>query len=154
MTTALDDLRPARFKGAGFHVRSDRLDAGRRLVVHHFTGGEAPLVEDFGADDRMFTVDAYAAGDASGPQARALSELFSAGGAGPLALPLGDFALARVMRFRRDRSLDRIGLVGFQVQFLVVTPAAGAALSPQALVATARGSAGRFAAAFASGFPA
>jgi prophage DNA circulation protein len=50
-----DDLLPASFRGAEFHVETGGLESGRRIVVHEFPKKELPWSEDMGR--RAVTVE-------------------------------------------------------------------------------------------------
>ena len=43
-----DELLPASFRGAEFHVESGGLESGRRIVTHEFPKKELPWAEDMG----------------------------------------------------------------------------------------------------------
>ena len=110
-------LRPASFRGVPFYVRSDGEAGGRRLVQHDFAGGEAQLIEDFGAAERSFDVDAYVIGDASDYSALALLSALDQHGPGPLTLPLAGPAMVHPDSWWREWRLDKLGYIGFTLRF-------------------------------------
>jgi len=50
-----DELLPASFRGAEFHVESESIESGRRIVTHEFPKKELPYAEDMGR--RAVTVE-------------------------------------------------------------------------------------------------
>lgn len=111
-------LRPASFRGVPFYVRSDGLAGGRRLVQHDFTGGEAQLIEDFGAAERSFDVDAYVIGDASDFAAQVLLAALDRRGPAPLTLPLAGPSMVHAVEWWREWRLDKLGYIGFTLRFV------------------------------------
>jgi prophage DNA circulation protein len=111
-------LRPAAFRGVPFYVRSDGEAGGRRLVQHDVTGGEAQLVEDFGAAERSFDVDAYVIGDASDFAAQALLAALDQRGPAQLTLPLTGPVVAHADDWWREWRLDKLGYIGFTLRFV------------------------------------
>ncbi len=54
-----NDLMPASFRGATFHVEGNMMENGRRIVVHEFPKKEEPYSEDMGRQAIQFTVRGY-----------------------------------------------------------------------------------------------
>lgn len=54
-----DELMPAHFNGALFHVESGSIESGRRIVVHEFPKKDLPYSEDMGRKARNFSVRGY-----------------------------------------------------------------------------------------------
>lgn len=54
-----DQLLPARFRNANFHVESGSKENGRRIVTHQFPKKEDPYSEDMGRQAKQFSVRAY-----------------------------------------------------------------------------------------------
>src|SRR5262245_63838069 len=54
-----DELLPARFRNALFHVEVGSRENGRRIVVHEFPKRDEPYAEDMGRRAIEFTVRAY-----------------------------------------------------------------------------------------------
>jgi prophage DNA circulation protein len=54
-----DDLQPASFRGALFHVEAGAKESGRRIVVHEFPKRELPYSEDMGRRAMQFSVRGY-----------------------------------------------------------------------------------------------
>lgn len=58
----LQNLRPASFRGAGFHIDSVDSQFGRRVVTHEYPQRSTPFSEDLGRKARRFTVTGYLVG--------------------------------------------------------------------------------------------
>ena len=54
-----NELLPASFKGAAFHVEAGGKESGRRIVTHEFPKRELPYSEDLGRKAIQFTVRGY-----------------------------------------------------------------------------------------------
>src|SRR5215471_15541205 len=54
-----DELLPASFRGAMFHVDSGSKESGRRIVVHEFPKRDVPYAEDMGRRALVFSVRGY-----------------------------------------------------------------------------------------------
>ena len=54
-----DQLLPASFKGAAFHVEAGGKESGRRIVVHEFPKKDLPYSEDMGRRAVQFSVRGY-----------------------------------------------------------------------------------------------
>lgn len=54
-----DDLLPARFRLAMFHVESGSKQSGRRIVLHQFPKKDLPYAEDMGREAKAFTIRGY-----------------------------------------------------------------------------------------------
>src|SRR5215467_7062810 len=54
-----DDLLPASFHGAFFHVDTGTKESGRATVVHEFPKKDLPYPEDMGRRARLFNVRGY-----------------------------------------------------------------------------------------------
>ncbi len=111
-------LWPASFRGFPFFVESDQEHGGRRLAVHQFPGSETPFIEDLGQDVREFQVTAYLASDSSDSDSSSLVANLTTPGAGVLVLPVQGSITARLHHFSRDRTKDRMGYIGFTLNFI------------------------------------
>jgi prophage DNA circulation protein len=54
-----DELLPASFRGALFHVQLGTKESGRRIALHEFPKKDTPYAEDMGRRARAFTVRGY-----------------------------------------------------------------------------------------------
>ena len=57
-----DQLQPASYGNAHFHVRYDDVEIGRRLIPHEFPLRDIPYIEDSGRKLRQFSFSAYVIG--------------------------------------------------------------------------------------------
>lgn len=149
----ITSLRPASFRGARFYVRSDGVAGGRRLVQHDFAGGEAQLIEDFGAAERSFDVDAYVIGDASDFAALALLSALDRPGPAPLTLPLARPAMVHATEWWRAWRLDKLGYCGFTLRFVRTGSPAVAGITAQTVSGLAVAAVVSLSAAIAGAFP-
>jgi hypothetical protein len=99
-----DQLMPADFDGNPFHVESDAIQNGRRIVLHEFPKKDLPYAEDMGRSAFTFTVRGYCIQYPMDLQAPLylrdyrvardlLAERLSQGGPGLLQLPTATVAL-------------------------------------------------------------
>jgi hypothetical protein len=105
-----DDLVPASFRGACFHVESMSKQGGRRIVEHEFPKRELPYAEDLGRKAQEFTIRGYL-----------IQFMFDSGGrvsAGGV-----DWRYMRDYRIARDALLNELdaGLAG-QLQLPTLSP--------------------------------
>jgi len=122
-------LRSASYRGVSFFVDYDDLSGGKRLALHEYAGGRQTAIEELGLSTSAFDVTLYLLGDASDAQALALQAVMLADGPGFLVLPMDGGMLATAQGFRRSRSKDRGGYVGFDVTFIPSSNEVGAVLS-------------------------
>jgi prophage DNA circulation protein len=54
-----DDMLPASFRGAMFHVEAGSKESGRRIVTHEFPKRDLPYSEDMGRKAFQFSVRGY-----------------------------------------------------------------------------------------------
>jgi prophage DNA circulation protein len=54
-----DELLPASFRGAEFHVETNSVEGGRRIVTHQFPKKELPYSEDLGRQAVSWSVRGY-----------------------------------------------------------------------------------------------
>src|SRR5262245_24889038 len=54
-----EELLPARFRNALFHVESGSKENGRRVVVHQFPKKDDPYAEDMGREAKAFSIRGY-----------------------------------------------------------------------------------------------
>ena len=57
-----DDLVPASFRGATFHVETTEVEVGRRQIDHEYPGKDSGWTEDNGRNKDTFTIDGYLVG--------------------------------------------------------------------------------------------
>lgn len=110
-------LAKASFRDAEFFVESDKLETGRRLVVHQFPHRDTPYVEDMGRDANKVQVTAYVANAGAEQAAQALRSACDQRGAATLRLPLESLK-AHCEKCTRDFAKDKLGYIAFSLQFV------------------------------------
>ena len=125
-------LALAAFGSAQFYVESDKVETGRRLVVHQFPHRDTPYVEDMGRDANKISVTAYVADAGAEDAATSLRSECDARGPKRLRLPLDSF-LVHCEKCTRDFAKDRLGYIAFALSF--VRDGGGAAPQPVAYLA-------------------
>lgn len=111
-------LRRASFRGVPFWVESDDAEYGRRLVVHEFPNRDRPFTEDMGEKAQHFHVTAYLAGDDVIGAKDALVAACRKRGPGTLVLPTDGSQTVRCKSCKRSHHLDRLGYIGFSLEFV------------------------------------
>lgn len=129
MRNWLKTLLPASFRGVPFHVETDDVHGGRRLVIHEYAGSESALIEDMGRLTSNFSVTAYVIGDLADIRSTALLRACSQPGPGFLMLPIGGGMSAHLEEFTRTRERDRLGYISFDMRFVPASETAGSVLS-------------------------
>lgn len=114
----LSTLRRASWRGVPFHVESDDVSVGRRLVVHQFPNRDRPFVEDLGEEAITYSVTAYVASDAAIGEASALVKACRTRGASTLVLPVEGAVRARCQSCTRTHDRDRMGYIAFGLDFV------------------------------------
>ncbi|WP_299864385.1 DNA circularization N-terminal domain-containing protein [uncultured Hoeflea sp.] len=146
-------LRQASYRGVPFYVHSDGIGGGRRLVQHDFAGGEAQLIEDFGAAERAFDVDAYVVGDESDAAAQALLAALDRRGPARLTLPLSGPVVAQAVDWWREWRLDKLGYCAFILRFVRGGSPSTAGISAHSVSGLAAAAVSSLSAAIAGAFP-
>lgn len=111
-------LRGASFRGVSFWVESDDAEYGRRLVVHEFPNRDAPFTEDMGEKAKHYHVNAYLAGDDVIGLKDDLVTACRKRGPGTLVLPTDGSVTVRCKSCKRSHHLDRMGYIGFSLEFV------------------------------------
>lgn len=132
MPNRVGAMRKAAYGRAEFFVESDKIETGRRLVVHQFPHRDTPYVEDMGRDANKVQVTAYVANASAESDAHTLKSECEARGPKTLRLPL-DTLLVHCEKCSRDFSKDRLGFIAFSLSF--VRDGSGAAPTPIAYLA-------------------
>jgi prophage DNA circulation protein len=122
-------LRHASFRGVAFWVDYEDMSAGKRLALHEYAGGRQTVVEELGLATTLYSVTAYFVSDTADIDSAALSAAILADGPGRLVLPIDGGMLATAQDFRRSRSKDKHGYIGFDVTFIPALNDGGATLS-------------------------
>ncbi|MEX2630033.1 MAG: DNA circularization N-terminal domain-containing protein [Tistlia sp.] len=112
-----NELLPASFRGATFHVeRHDSEVGGRRVHLHQYPGRDEPYAEDLGIDASRYTIDAYVIGDAYMAARDALIAACNKEGPGRLVHPyLGELTvLCPKVRLREERTEGRMARLSLE----------------------------------------
>lgn len=145
-------LWPGSFGGAGFLIEKVKGSFGKRVVVHEFPNRDDPFVEELGAAAQKYDVVCYLADDFADIEADGLTATLLT--YGPQILIGADTAptLCMFEKATRDHDRDKLGYVGFSLNFLVygssiampsgdmlgqLTLDAAAAMGPASLTLTA-----------------
>lgn len=113
-----DRLRPASFRGVGFHVEIGARSGGRRPVLHEFPKRDTPYAEDMGRKGGGFTITAYVIGSAYTLDRDDLIEALETEGPGLLVHPtMGEFD-AQPGPFSVVERRERGGFAEFEMNFL------------------------------------
>ena len=113
-----DQLWPASFRGVPFHVKTESLKGGRRIVTHEFPNRDEPFHEDLGASKKEYPITAYVASETSLLDATALTAVLDMPGPGILVLPAQGPVLVRITAYERSMELDTLGMQAFTVHFV------------------------------------
>ncbi|MGY3278121.1 DNA circularization N-terminal domain-containing protein [Bradyrhizobium sp. S3.7.6] len=113
------NLRPASFKGVGFHVEADTRSGGRRIVPHEFPKRDIPYAEDMGRRARRFHITGYLIGPNYQTQRDALVQAFETEGGADLVHPTYQVPGAVVAdTYNMTERRERGGWVEFEVAFV------------------------------------
>jgi prophage DNA circulation protein len=82
-----DQMQPASFRGAMFHVDIGARNGGRRVALHEYPKRNDPYAEDMGRRARRFTIQGYLIGPNYLDLKNALLDALDADGPGTLRLP-------------------------------------------------------------------
>lgn len=87
MSSWLDNLRPASYKGIAFEVEDTDSDTGRRSQLHEYPNRDTPFNEDLGKKAEKYSFVAFIIGDDCIDRANELREACKEGGPGTLVHP-------------------------------------------------------------------
>ena len=139
VTTWVQQLKPASFRGVPFFVRGHEQDAGRRVVGDEYPLRDVSDSEDMGRQQEHYQVDAYVLGNDYLAQASALySACVLSSDFASLVHPYLGQITCRCVKFRRSEKASEGGIARFHLTFLE----AGGQPSPLASVDTASSSLG------------
>lgn len=126
-----DNMRPASFREAPFHVATAERAGGRRAVTHEFPFQDTPAHEDLGRKVRPFTVEGYVLGDEYLTAKEALIAALEMEGPGQLVHPYYGTRLVVCTGFTVRESADEGGLARISVTF---EETSGAPANPTAVL--------------------
>ncbi|GJD58350.1 DNA circularization N-terminal domain-containing protein [Methylobacterium dankookense] len=113
-----DELRPASFRGAPFHVEANNFASGRRGISYEFPKRDDTLDEDMGRRVRRRAVTGYVIGPDYQDQAEALERALETEGGGLLVLPLMGQQVMRCDGFNRSERKTNMGEAVFEMTFV------------------------------------
>jgi hypothetical protein len=136
-----DELLPASFRGAFFHVEVGSQENGRSIVLHEFPKSDFPYPEDMGRKAKQFTVRAYTIAypfDTEEPLYQRdyrvardlLFEALEAEGPGVLQLPTRQPLLVVCPQYRWTEEQKLGGYCTFDLSFMEYGDPPGAAGTP------------------------
>lgn len=144
-----ENLRPASFRGALFHVEAGGPSGGRRVAGHEFPKRDRPYAEDMGRRGRRFTIAAYVIGPNYAAERDALIAAMEQEGPGMLVHPTMGEMLYQPETFSSQESRERGGFAEFELTFVEPGSRAGATAAATASVVQGRADAAGDAAASA-----
>lgn len=116
-------LRRGSYRGVRFYMDSDGREGGRRLVTHEFPGAETSVVEDMGRKTARVSLAVYVPTQG---QSEALWRACNSGSPGILVSPTHGSVLAICETISEAHERDRLGWLGFDLNFVVVAEAGAA----------------------------
>lgn len=156
-----DDLRPASFRDAPFHVENADQSGGRRQVVHEFPQRDDAFVEDLGLRPHEFRVEGFILGAAYMAGRDALIAALEAAGPGTLVHPYRGALTVSCIDWTVRETSDKGGAAFFSIVFVSSAVQArpaqaedtGAAVVAEAAAATGEAEAGLVQRLSVSGLP-
>ncbi len=127
------NLRPASFRGVGFHVEDRDLSGGRRIKNHEYPKRDINFPEDMGLKTRELSPSAYLIGDDYASRRDQLVAALEREGPGSYVDHWGRSQRVVVLDFSLSESRDEGRMCRIDIVFLN----AGAVLYPAAVPATA-----------------
>lgn len=122
-------LRRASYRGVSFFVETDKIETGRRLVIHQFPKRNLPYIEDMGRQANRVSVTAYLVGDGADGDEKSLRSACDRGGAATLVLPM-ERLKAHCEKCSRNFTKDKLGYVAFDIDFVLEGGAAAPEPAP------------------------
>ncbi len=113
-----ESLRPASFRGVGFHVDSSDMGAGRRTQVHEYPQRDKPWTEDLGRAAREVSFDAFVVGVDYVDQANKLLAALEEAGPGTLVHPWFGTLTVSQKDLARVSFNSALGQARFSLQFV------------------------------------
>ena len=120
MAPIAPNLYPASYKGVAFAVTTASDTGGRATVKHIFPQKERgqTYVEDLGAAENTFTLEAFVLGPDYQNKAASLLNVLRQAGPGSLVHPwLGELYVSQSAPFKRNYTYQHLGWVGFTLTF-------------------------------------
>lgn len=113
-----DELQPARFRNAAFHVEVGGGAGGRRTAVHEYPEQEKPFVEDLGGKAETWRITAFVLGDDYKTARDALLAALREYGPGVLVHPLHGQISLQVQDWDFEETTAEGGCATFKIAFV------------------------------------
>jgi prophage DNA circulation protein len=123
-------LWPASFGGVPFYIEKTKDRFGKKIVVHEFPNRDDPYIEGLGQKANHFDLNAYLAEDTADIDAATLKAMLLAPGPQMLVLPDEGPVLCMFKDGAWDHERDRLGYVGFNLNFVAVGASSAIASAP------------------------
>lgn len=113
-----EELQPARFRNAAFHVSAGGGAGGRRTAVHQYPEQNKPFVEDLGGEAETWRIDAFVIGDDYKTARDALRAALREYGPGVLVHPLHGQISLQVQSWEFSETTEEGGSCTFKITFV------------------------------------
>lgn len=114
-----DELRPASFRGAAFHVMGSSEQMGRKTVLHRYPQRDKAYLEDLGRDVDVYELDAFVIGNDYMVARDALKAALVQPGRGELVHPYyGTLQLSVMGQPTIQHSVRDGGMAWFRISFV------------------------------------
>ena len=113
-----EELQPARFRNAAFHVELGRQAGGRRTAVHEYPEQDKPFVEDLGGKAETWRITAFVIGDGYKTARDALRSALREYGPGVLVHPLHGQISLQVQDWELSETTEQGGYAEFAITFV------------------------------------
>lgn len=117
MSSWLDRLQAASWRGYKFLWEQVEIGGGRRVILHEYPFQDDPYAEDMGLKAQEFRLNAYLLGANYDQQALAFQRLLDQKGAGELITPLQGSMQAQLTAWTRTDTTAQGGIARFQLTF-------------------------------------
>lgn len=117
MSSWLDRLQSASWRGYKFLWEQVEIGGGRRVIIHEYPFQDDPYAEDMGLKAQEFRLNAYLIGASYDQQALAFQKLLDQKGAGELITPLQGSMQAQLTAWSRTDTTAQGGIARFQLTF-------------------------------------
>lgn len=116
----LDELRPAKFKGAEFFLRSATTEGGRIIVYDKYPQTDNHSLQDLGREAETFTIEASISNPNYIDKRAAMINALNSEGAGILSHPFyGDINVRHTGKWRINETLNNLGEALISLTFII-----------------------------------
>lgn len=117
MSTILDDLHSASFKGASFLIRSGSTTGGRKTVIHEYPNADKRFVEDLGELKETFGIEGIVHGENYFADRDSLIGALKSGGSGELVHPFFGTVTVTAQPYTLVEDTTTLGIARFSMTF-------------------------------------